>query len=99
VSNFRNRRLLDLAHKVHECQACGRWVHAGCEPAHANWSEYGKGGSLKSHDVFHAAMCHECHVSIDQGSRLTREERHEVWRRAFNKTQLLYWECGWIKVV
>ena len=95
MANFRSRALLDLAHRVTECQICGR--HSpGCEPSHANWSEYGKGMGLKAHDVFHAALCHDCHVLLDQGAEWTREERKEKWQAAFVNTLLLYFRNGWL---
>jgi len=96
--NFRSRRLLDLAHRVTECQACGKATPEGCEPAHANWSEFGKAMGLKSHDVFHAAMCHTCHRELDQGCKWSREERRDVWLRAYINTVLLYWQRGWVEV-
>lgn len=95
--NYRNRRLLDLAHRVTECQACGRHTE-GCEPAHANWSEFGKGMGLKAHDLFHAAMCHQCHAELDQGCKMSFEDRKAMWTRAYINTQLLYWQNGWIHV-
>lgn len=93
--NYRNRRLLDLAHRL-PCQCCGRGQAS--EPAHSNQSKHGKGMSIKSHDVFFAALCHDCHASLDQGSKLTREERQEMWQRAFEKTLLVLWERKLIQV-
>lgn len=98
MSNYRDRALLDLAHAVHVCQHCGKHAPSGCEPAHANWSEYGKGAMLKAHDWAHAAMCHECHAALDQGAHWTRDERRAMWERAFLKTLALYWVNGWLKV-
>lgn len=97
MSNYRDRKLLDLAHRVTVCQACGHHTE-GCEPAHANWSRYGKGMSIKAHDCFHAAMCHECHAWLDQGKDLSHEERIAIWQRAFERTLLTYFRAGWLKV-
>jgi hypothetical protein len=94
----RNRSLLNLAHHVHECTNCGEYVPSGCEPAHANWSEFGKGAMVKANDHWHAALCHRCHAELDQGMTLTREERKSLWQRAHIKTMDLYWHKGWIKV-
>lgn len=101
--HYRSRKFLDLAHRVHVCQNCGKWVGTegmddGCEPAHANWQEYGKGGAMKAHDNFHAAICHDCHVELDQGSGWTREEKKHVWLMAHLKTMLLYFLKGWLVV-
>lgn len=103
-SNHRDRKLLDLAHGVHECQVqihgvCEGYSGHGCEPAHANSARYGKGMSLKAHDVFHAAACHSCHVELDQGRTLSREERLDYWQRGFERTMLLYFRLGWVGVM
>jgi hypothetical protein len=99
---FRNRRLLDLAHRITECTinipGCHGHAPNGCEPAHSNWHEHGKGKSLKAHDCFFAAACHSCHVELDQGSRYAREEKKEFWQRGHARTLLILWERGWIKV-
>lgn len=97
MDNFRSRALLDLAHRVTECQSCGRHT-PGAEPAHSNMSAYGKGAMLKAHDWAHAALCHDCHVLLDQGPELTREERRELWERAFRKTLTLYFRNKWLRV-
>ena len=98
MANYRDRALLNLAHAVKECQHCGKAAPYGCEPAHANWADYGKGAMLKAHDWAHAALCHDCHAELDQGGALTREERREIWERAFRKTLALYFRNGWLKV-
>jgi hypothetical protein len=98
MANHRDRRYLDLAHRVTECQCCGRSAPEGCEPAHSNQGEHGKGMSIKAHDVFHAAMAHDCHARLDQGNDETREEKMERWQKAFERTLLLYFRNGWLKV-
>jgi len=103
MSNYRNRKLLDLAHRVHECQVqidgvCIGYSPHGCEPAHANWSEYGKSMGRKADDVYHAAACHACHAELDQGKQLSREERLDYWRRGFERTMLYYFRQGWLRI-
>ena len=97
MSNYRDRKLLDLAHRVTECQGCGKYCPDGCEPAHSNSMILGKGASIKAHDNFHAALCHECHVGIDSG-RKSGEDAAYDWARAHFRTMLLYFRNGWIKV-
>lgn len=102
MSNYRNRSLLDLAHDLHDCTAqiegvCQGYSPDGLEPAHSNQSRHGKGMSIKAHDCFHAAICHSCHVEIDQGHKLSREERAEVWQKAHERTILEYFNRGWLK--
>lgn len=105
--NGRSRSLLDLAHRVHECTNCGRWCEAGCEPAHENGIEAGKGQSIKSHDHRHAALCNECHGWYDKaGKRMDPTERYkptfddkrEMWTRCHKLTFDIYWANGWLKV-
>lgn len=93
--NFRCRPLLDLAHHL-PCQWCGKGTAS--EPAHSNQQKHGKGMSIKAHDVFFAALCHDCHSEIDQGSKLTKGERMELWQTAFERTLLELWKRGWLKV-
>lgn len=102
----RDRKLLDLAHKVHVCQSCGRHVEHGCEPAHANGALWGKGLAKKADDWAHAALCHPCHAWLDQGADMspcghymgTRYGKREMWTRAHFKTMSHYWREGWIGV-
>jgi len=70
----------------------------GCEPAHSNQLEDGHGRGIKSHDLYHAAACHACHVEIDQGKQLNREERAYFWNRGFKRTMLEYFKREWIIV-
>ena len=76
---YRNRKLLDLAHKVEYCQiqipgVCTGYT-GGCEPAHSNEYRHGKGKGMKSHDVFHGAGCRACHYEIDNGKLLSKDDR------------------------
>ena len=93
--NYRNRPLLDLAHFL-PCQWCGKGTAS--EPSHSNQQIHGKGMSIKAHDVFFAALCHDCHAEIDQGTRLSKSERQERWRIAADRTLLAIWRNGWLKV-
>lgn len=104
MANYRNRKLLDLAHRVTECTHCGRYSSHGCEPAHENSIEAGKGFGIKSRDQRHAAMCNSCHGWYDQGKGMdptgvfSDAEKTEVWNRAHKRTYDLYFEEGWLVV-
>lgn len=98
MANFRSRDLLNLAHAVKECQCCGRAAPYGCEPAHANWSEFGKGMGLKAGDHWTAALHHDCHVELDQGGNETKEQKRDRWLRAHINTMNLYWSRGCLRV-
>jgi hypothetical protein len=74
---------------VHDCQHCGAYVEAGCEPAHANGAEWGKGMSMKAGDGFHAALCHSCHAELDQG-RAARVDKRAMWTAAHFKHDVAF---------
>lgn len=52
-------------------------------PCHSNQAIHGKGMGIKAHDEFTVPGCDECHREIDQGNRFTREEKFEIWNRAY----------------
>lgn len=105
MANYRNRKLLDLAHRVQVCQNCGRHT-GGCEPAHENGIESGKGFGIKAHDNRHAALCHDCHAWYDQGRGMDpskiytdmKDDKFAMWGRAHRRTYDLYWLEGWLQV-
>ncbi len=97
--NHRNRALLNLAYQL----PCTLRIEGVCqggmgEPCHSNQSRHGKGGAMKAHDHYFAAGCRACHVEIDQGVRLTREEKFDIWQRGYEMTQDMLWEKGLICV-
>ncbi len=79
----RSRPLLN-AIKALPCQHCG--ANAPSDPAHSNQGCHGKGKGIKASDVFVAALCRACHNEIDQGSKLTHDERLAIWTPAWRKT-------------
>lgn len=95
--NYRNRALLNLAHRLNKCPVCGQFSMHGLEPAHSDSQRHGKGTAIKAHDPFHAAMCHDCHGRL-HGGGMDREEKQDMWQRAFEATLLAYWENGWLAV-
>jgi len=58
--------------------------------AHSNQLIDGKGRGLKSHDYRVAALCYSCHMRLDQGAELSKQERKEMWEDAHRKT------IGWL---
>jgi hypothetical protein len=107
--NVRDRSLLDLAHRIHECTNCRRYMPHGCSPAHQNGIEAGKGQSIKGQDNRHAALCDGpggCHPWYDTGSGAdpslryasSKVEKFEMWVRAHLATFDLYFANGWIIV-
>lgn len=66
--------------------------------AHSNQQKHGKGMSIKAHDCFVAFLCAKCHHEIDQGSRLSKDERQDLWQKSFEKTLLHLWQTDRITV-
>ncbi len=102
----RDRKLLDLAHRVEWCQLrispdCKGATPDGCEPAHVNsgGEPYGKGMGVKAHDVFHCAACRACHDLLDGRTKGRPLSFREDWQIGFARTLLYYFERGWLKVV
>ena len=85
---YRNRKLLDVIRKS-PCQACGR-EDGTVVAAHSNQLRDGKGRGIKASDYRIAALCFTCHAELDQGTRLSKAERIEMWEEAHRKT------VGWL---
>lgn len=98
---FRSRKLLDLA-RGQNCMVRIPGVcngnHETVVAAHANWNEYGKGGALKAHDCYTSWACSACHEAIDQGNKLSYEEKKDYWRRGFERTVFEMFNQGLLKV-
>ena len=85
---YRNQKLLEAVRES-PCQHCGK-SDGTVVAAHSNQSRDGKGRSLKAHDYRIAALCFTCHAELDQGRRLSREERLNMWEDAHRAT------VGWL---
>jgi ribosomal protein S27AE len=66
------------------CQHCG--LEGSTQAAHSNRLIHGKGRGVKASDEYTAALCIRCHFILDQGSKLTKEERIYMWEKAHRKT-------------
>jgi len=85
---YRNRKLLDLLRES-PCQHCGR-ADGTVVAAHSNQLRDGKGRGLKASDFRTAALCYTCHSDLDQGSKMSKQARVEMWEEAHRKT------IGWL---
>ena len=94
--NYRNKKLLEVVRES-PCQNCGA-EDGTCCAAHSNWSEDGKGMGIKAHDYKIAALCFRCHMNLDQGKQLGKDERKKMWQNAHNKTMAWLFESGRLKV-
>lgn len=99
MSNYRNRKLLDIAHEM-PCQA--DFPHScfgSVVPSHSNQQIFGRGASYKSHDWAYAAICSEAHDYIDgRKGGWDKETKHAEWLRAYIKTQNYLWQNGKVRV-
>lgn len=81
---YRNKKLLEAVRQS-PCQNCGTVDGTVCA-AHSNQLRDGKGRGIKASDAAIAALCYACHMSIDQGNKLSKEERLDIWEQAHRKT-------------
>lgn len=92
---YRNELLLRAVAQL-PCQICG--VEGQTQASHSNQLRDGKGRGLKAPDYRIASLCHHCHAEIDQGTKMTKEERIEAWDEAHRKTIGKLFEDGWLTV-
>lgn len=92
---FRSKKLMAAVHSLPcqiELEGC---LVRPAVPCHGNGPGTGKGMGIKAHDCFIAAGCTiavgraGCHHEIDDGKKLSREERRNAWRTAWHKTFVL----------
>lgn len=88
----RSKPLLQACRAI-PCQHCGSDDGTVCA-AHSNQAQHGKGKSIKASDQYVASLCFRCHSALDQGSRLSRDERVEMWTAAHRKTVRLLLSLG-----
>jgi hypothetical protein len=93
---YRNKKLLEYARKL-PCQHCG--IDDGTVvAAHSNQLRDGKGRGLKASDYRIASLCYTCHSEIDQGKRLNKAERVQMFEDAHRSTIGQFFELGFIAV-
>jgi ribosomal protein S27AE len=85
---YRNKKLLEIVRQS-PCQNCGA-QNGTIVAAHSNQLRDGKGRGIKSSDFRIAALCFRCHSELDQGAKMSRAERVELWEEAHRKT------VGWL---
>ena len=78
----RSQKLLKLVAGL-ACQSCG--IDNGVQAAHSNWGG-GKGKGIKASDYRIAALCFSCHMDLDQGNKLSKDQRREFWEIAHRRT-------------
>ncbi len=93
--NYRNQKLLEAVREM-PCAACGA-QDGTVVAAHSNQLRDGKGRGIKAHDYRIAALCFKCHTDLDQGSKLSKQERLEFFEDAHRKTIGWLFEGGVVK--
>jgi len=94
--NYRNKKLLEVVREM-PCQNCGA-EDGSVVAAHSNSQEDGKGMGIKAHDFKVAGLCFRCHMNLDQGSKMSKQERREMWQNAHQRTIAWLFLNGKIKV-
>lgn len=87
----RSKKLLEAARQI-PCQLCGA-DDGTVVAAHKNWGG-GKGMGIKASDDLIASLCYSCHMMIDQGKDLSKEDRKDKWHIAHVSTYLRLKERG-----
>lgn len=93
---YRNKKLLEVVRQS-PCQHCGR-QDGTVVAAHSNLLKDGKGRGIKASDYRIAALCFTCHSELDQGNKMSREERKEMWEDAHRATVGWLFEDGHLTV-
>jgi len=94
---YRNKTLLEIVRDI-PCQHC-EILDGTVVAAHSNQLRDGKGRGIKSHDYRIAALCYACHMELDQGKNLSKQERVEMWEEAHRKTIGLLFDNGKLQVI
>jgi len=94
---YRNKTLLEIVRDI-PCQHC-EIADGTVVAAHSNQLRDGKGRGIKSHDYRIAALCYACHMELDQGKNLSKQERVEMWDEAHRKTIGLLFDNGKLQVI
>ena len=94
---YRNQKLLEIVREF-ECVLCGA-EDGTVVAAHSNQLRDGKGKGIKAHDYRIAALCYRCHMAIDQGHRMNKQEKEAMWEEAHRKTIGFLFERGklWVR--
>ena len=93
---YRNQKLLEIVREFN-CVLCGA-EDGTVVAAHSNQLRDGKGKGIKAHDYRIAALCYRCHMAIDQGHRMNKQEKEAMWEEAHRKTIGYLFERGKIWV-
>ena len=91
---YRNKKLLEYARRL-PCQHCGS-EDGTVVAAHSNQLRDGKGKGLKASDYRIASLCYSCHSELDQGQKLDKSQRVQMFEDAHRSTIGEFFERGYI---
>jgi hypothetical protein len=95
---YRSRKLLDSARDMPCTWPLTHNCAGDVVAAHSNQLRDGHGRSIKAHDYRIAYLCCAAHFDLDQGSKLTKQERREGFDEAHRVSVGLMFERGVVKV-
>jgi len=81
---YRNKKLLEVVRDA-PCMNCGA-QDGTVVAAHSNSLADGKGKGIKASDFKIAALCFRCHHELDQGTKMNKQERRDLWLSSHIKT-------------
>ncbi len=58
----------------------------------------GKGMGLKNSDALTCSLCYHCHYELDAGNKLTKDQKRDMWNRAYVNTMQYLWEHDMIGI-
>lgn len=90
---YRNKKWLAAVGSIEQCVLCCAW---GTQVAHRN---EGKGMGIKVDDCASAALCTCCHDAIDNGNKLSRDERRQLMDKAIVLTVIIVVRRGLVVAV
>jgi len=93
---YRSKKLLEVVRQS-PCQCC-RAEDGTVVAAHSNQLRDGKGKGIKASDFRIAALCFRCHSELDQGSKMTKQERVDMWEDAHRRTIAWLFESGHLEI-
>lgn len=94
---YRNKALLEIV-RLAPCMECGK-QDGTVVAAHSNQLRDGKGKGIKAHDYRIAALCFTCHMDLDQGAKLSKQERHSMWDEAHRATIAWLFDNAYLSVI
>ena len=89
TTNYRNKRILELAGECDHCMWCGGGSKGWIIAAHCNCIEFGSGKGIKASDIPVSYLCSHCHELVDNppaSSHLSRMDRELLFFKSSAKT-------------